>query len=50
MHPMHPTYPIELAAPGGGPDGPPWLGIAFGVVVVIGAVFFAVSLMRGRGK
>ncbi|MEV5438063.1 hypothetical protein AB0K80_18900 [Streptomyces sp. NPDC052682] len=40
----------ELAAPGGGPDGPPWLGIVFGVLVVIGAVFFAVSLLRGRGK
>lgn len=41
---------VELAAPGGGPDGPPWLGIAFGVIVVVVAVFFAVSLVRGRGK
>ncbi|MFJ8806223.1 hypothetical protein [Streptomyces sp. NPDC102490] len=41
---------VELAAPGGGPDGPPWLGIAFGVLVAVGAVFFAVSLLRGRGK
>ncbi len=41
---------VELAAPGGGPDGPPWLGIAFGALVVIGVIFFAVSLMRGRGK
>ncbi|MGW0908636.1 hypothetical protein [Streptomyces sp. NPDC002853] len=43
-------YAGVVAAPGGGPDGPPWLGIAFGVIVVVGAVFFAVSLLRGRGK
>ncbi|MEV0521960.1 hypothetical protein AB0I66_00935 [Streptomyces sp. NPDC050439] len=43
-------YAGDLAAPGGGPDGPPWLGIAFGVVAVVVAVFFAVSLWRGRGK
>ncbi|WP_258177198.1 hypothetical protein [Streptomyces solincola] len=41
---------LLLAAPGGGPDGPPWLSITFGVLVAVGIVFFAVSLMRGRGK
>lgn len=43
-------HALQLAAPGGGPDGPPWLGIAFGAVVVVGIVFFAISLARGRGK
>ncbi|MFJ2746066.1 hypothetical protein ACIO3O_41125 [Streptomyces sp. NPDC087440] len=38
------------AAPGGGPDGPPWLGTVFAVVVAVVLVFFAISWLRGRGK
>ncbi len=40
----------EWAAPGGGPDGPPWLGTVFAVVAAVGLVFFAISYVRGRGK
>ncbi|WP_221351596.1 hypothetical protein [Streptomyces beigongshangae] len=43
-------FGAELAAPGGGPDGPPRPGIIFGVVVMAGAIFFAVGLLRNRVK
>ncbi|MFE5398756.1 hypothetical protein ACFQ9U_29905 [Streptomyces sp. NPDC056568] len=36
------------AAPGGGPDGPVWLGTAFAIVAAVGAVLMAVALVRRR--
>ncbi|CAM5472978.1 MULTISPECIES: hypothetical protein [Streptomyces] len=39
---------INFAAPGGGPDGPPWLGIVFGIIVAVLAVVFFVHLAKRR--
>ncbi|MEV5611778.1 hypothetical protein [Streptomyces sp. NPDC052225] len=36
------------AAPGGGPDSPPWLGAAFAVVVVILAVAMVIGWIRSK--